>query len=94
MLGKWKLTILSAWLTLSFLSGCNADKRNELNEQDQVDFRPITYDPNPNTNLNESNNDFKNRENKSFSDDETPRQTDLKFKKGDALKYDKNSGVE
>ncbi|MCL6572983.1 MAG: hypothetical protein K6T88_15075 [Bacillus sp. (in: Bacteria)] len=72
MKGKWKLSMLSALLTVSFLSGCNADKRNELNEQDKVDFRPIRYDPNPNTNLNESNNDFKNRENKFYTDDETP----------------------
>lgn len=66
----WKLTILPL-LSIVFLSGCNtAEKRDSLNQENDVNFRPIHYDRK--TNVNESNNDYKNQENRRFLQDETP----------------------
>jgi hypothetical protein len=38
---------------------CNIETRDALNEKKEVDFRPVRYDPNLDTNSNESNNDYK-----------------------------------
>lgn len=91
---KWKISILSALVSMSFLSACNVDNRNELNEQDEVDFRPVRYDPNPDNNLNESNNDYKPQEKKPFRHDQSPNQTDQRMEKGDNLELNKNRGAE
>ena len=40
---KWKIATLSAVLSIGLLSGCNADKRNSLNPENEVNFRPIDY---------------------------------------------------
>jgi hypothetical protein len=73
----WKITILTSILSIGLLSGCNnTDKRDALNQENDVNFRPVHYDRK--TNVNESNNDYKNRENRRFlhSDhDETPELT-------------------
>ncbi|NWQ44314.1 hypothetical protein MLOOGBEN_26865 [Bacillus sp. EB106-08-02-XG196] len=74
MKSKWKIVILSAFLSIGFLSACNADKRDSLNQENDVNFRPVQYDLK--TNVNESNNDYKNQENRRFLHDETPEQTD------------------
>jgi hypothetical protein len=61
----WKITILT-FLSVGFLAGCNAaEKRDALNQENDVNFRPVRYERNTNgTNVNESNNDFKNQENR------------------------------
>ncbi|MDM5326377.1 hypothetical protein [Neobacillus sp. CF12] len=80
---KWKITILTNFLLISLLSGCNtADKRDALNRENDVNFRPVHYDRK--TNVNESNNDYKNRENRRFLHDihdGTPEQTDDEMEK-------------
>jgi hypothetical protein len=80
---KWKITILTTFLSISLISGCNtADKRDALNREDDVNFRPVHY--NRKTNVNESNNDYKNRENRRFLHDvhdETPEQTEDEMEK-------------
>lgn len=66
----WKLIILS-FLSIGFLSGCNtAEKRDSLNQENDVNFRPVRNDGN--LNENESNNDYKNQDNRRFLHDETP----------------------
>jgi hypothetical protein len=66
----WKLIILS-FLSIGFLTGCNtAEKRDSLNQENDVNFRPVRNDGNPNE--NESNNDYKNQDNRRFLQDETP----------------------
>ena len=68
----WKLIILF-FLSIGLLSGCNtAEKRDSLNQENDVNFRPVRNDGNPNE--NESNNDFKNQDNRRFLHDETPSQ--------------------
>ncbi|MGM0876670.1 MAG: hypothetical protein ACQEWV_18395 [Bacillota bacterium] len=52
---KWQLSILSALLSVSFLSACNLGN-NEINEPEEVDYRPVRYDRE--NNLNNDNNDF------------------------------------
>lgn len=64
---KWKITILTIFLSIGFLTGCNAEKRNSLNQDHDVNFRPVRYEPKPN--INESNNDYKNLENSRFPHD-------------------------
>jgi hypothetical protein len=61
----WKITLLTL-LSIGLLSGCNsAEKRDSLNQENDVNFRPVRYERNiNNTNENESNNDFKNQENR------------------------------
>jgi hypothetical protein len=40
---KWQISILSGLLSVGFLSACNLGN-NEMNEPDEVDFRPVRYD--------------------------------------------------
>jgi hypothetical protein len=90
----WKITILT-FLSIAFLSGCNTDKRESLNRENDVNFRPVHYDRK--TNVNESNNDYKNRENRRFLHDvhdETPEQTNDEMEKGPDLEFNKNKGAE
>lgn len=92
----WKITILTTFLSIGFLSGCNnADTRDSLNQENDVNFRPVHYDRK--TNVKESNNDYKNRENRRFLHDvhdETPEQTDYEMEKGTDLEFNKNRGAE
>ena len=74
MKSKWKVVTLSAVLSIGLLSACNADKRNSLNQENEVNFRPIDYQPK--MNRNESNNDYKNQDNRRFLHDESPELTD------------------
>ncbi|MEH7114275.1 hypothetical protein V7124_18075 [Neobacillus niacini] len=67
---KWKVMILSATLSIILLSACNVDKRNSLNQEKDVNFQPINYEPR--INRNESNNDYKNQDNRRFLHDESP----------------------
>jgi PBP1b-binding outer membrane lipoprotein LpoB len=38
-----KISIISAVLSVCFLSGCNSNK-NDVNEQDNVNYRPVRYE--------------------------------------------------
>ena len=67
---KWKITIVSAILSIGLLSACNVDKRDSLNQEDDVNFRPIHYERK--MNRNESNNEYKNQDNRRFLHDENP----------------------
>jgi hypothetical protein len=88
----WKITLLTI-LSLGFISGCNsAEKRDSLNQENDVNFRPVRYERK--TNENESNNDYKNQENRRFLHDETPEQTDDEMEKGNDLEFNKNRGAE
>ncbi|WP_249593831.1 hypothetical protein [Peribacillus frigoritolerans] len=84
MKGKWKITILSALLSVSFLSACNAGN-NDFNDQEEVDYRPVRND----TDTNPNNN---NDDNRSFKHDENPDQTDKQMEKGDNLEFNKTRG--
>ncbi|MDF2855372.1 MAG: hypothetical protein K0Q87_1223 [Neobacillus sp.] len=57
----YKISFLLTLLSLCFLSACNIEARDALNEKKEVDFEPVRYDPNLDTNINESNNDYKIR---------------------------------
>lgn len=92
MKSKWKIVILSVFLSIGFLTGCNAEKRDSLNQEKDVNFHPIRYDRK--TNINESNNDYKNQENRRFLHDESAEQTDDKMEKGPDLGFNKNRGTE
>ncbi|MEH6996674.1 hypothetical protein V7075_28895 [Neobacillus drentensis] len=91
MKSKWKI-ILYTYLSIGLLTACNADKRDSLNQENDVNFRPVHYERK--TNVNESNNDYKNQENRRFLHDETPEQTDDEMEKGLDLEFNKNRGVE
>lgn len=84
MKGKWKITILSALLSVSSLSACNAGN-NDFNDQEEVDYRPVRND----TDTNPNNNDDDNR---SFKHDENPDQTDKQMEKGNNLEFNKSRG--
>ncbi len=73
---KWKTTILITLLSLGLLTSCNTEKRESLNRENDVNFRPIRYERKPN--INESNNEYKNQDNRLDLQDETPEQTDHK----------------
>jgi hypothetical protein len=88
----WKITILTI-LSIGLLSGCNsAEKRDSLNQENDVNFRPVRNERK--TNENESNNDYKNQENRRFLHDETPEQTDDEMEKGNDLEFNKSRGAE
>jgi hypothetical protein len=88
----WKITILTI-LSIGLLSGCNsAEKRDSLNQENDVNFRPVRNERK--TNENESNHDYKNQENRRFLHDETPEQTDDEMEKGNDLEFNKNRGAE
>ena len=89
---KWKITILSAILSIGLLSACNVDKRDSLNQEDDVNFRPIHYERK--MNRNESNNEYKNQDNRRFLHDENPDLTDDEMEKGNDLEFNKNRGAE
>ncbi|MFP7298224.1 hypothetical protein [Neobacillus niacini] len=61
---KWKMIILSTFLSIGLLTACNVDKRESLNQENDVNFRPVQYKRK--TNVNESNNDYKNQEDRRF----------------------------
>jgi hypothetical protein len=87
----WKITLLTI-LSIGLLSGCNsAEKRDSLNQENDVNFRPVRNERK--TNVNESNNDYKNQENRRFLHDESPEQTD-EMEKGNDLEFNKNRGAE
>ena len=86
MKAKWKISFLSALLSVSFLTACNMGN-NEFNEQDEVDYSPVRYDQN--TNLNDNDN---KRTNRPFNHDENPNQTDQELEKGNDLEFNKNRG--
>jgi hypothetical protein len=89
----WKITIITTLLSIGLLSGCNTtEKRDALNQDNDVNFRPVRYDRKPN--VNESNNDYKNLENSRFPHDESPEQTDDEMEKGNDLEFNKNRGAE
>lgn len=92
MKNKWIINILTIFLSIGFLTACNTEKRDALNQDDDVDFRPVRYEPKPNG--NESNNDYKNLENSRFPHDESPEQTDDEMEKGNDLEFNKNRGAE
>lgn len=73
---KWKITILITILTLGLLTACNPEKRESLNRENDVNFRPVRYERKPN--INESNNDYKNQDNRLDIQDETPNKKDHK----------------
>lgn len=76
MKNKWMITILTIFLSIGLLTACNAEKRESLNQDDDVDFRPIRYERKPN--INESNNDYKNQDDRLDVQDETPEKKDQK----------------
>jgi hypothetical protein len=88
----WKITILTI-LSIGLLSGCNsAEKRDSLNQENDVNFRPVRNERK--TNENESNNDYKNQEKRRYLHDESPEQTDDEMEKGYDLEFNKNRGAE
>jgi hypothetical protein len=88
----WKITILTI-LSIGLLSGCNsAEKRDSLNQENDVNFRPVRNERK--TNENESNNDYKNQEKGRYHHDESPEQTDDEMEKGNDLEFNKNRGAE
>ena len=88
----WKITILTI-LSIGLLSGCNsAEKRDSLNQENDVNFRPVRNERK--TNENESNNDYKNQEKRRYLHDESPEQTDDEMEKGNDLEFNKNRGAE
>ena len=89
---KWKITILSAILSICLLSACNVDKRESLNPEKDVDFRPVHYERK--MNKNESNNDYKNQDNRRFLHDENLDQGDDEMEKGKDPEFNKNRGAE
>ncbi|KWW21299.1 MULTISPECIES: hypothetical protein [Bacillaceae] len=85
MRGKWKITILSSILSVSFLTACNAGNK-DFNDREDVDYRPVRYESDTNPT---DNNDAENR---SFKHDENPDQTDKQMEKGDNLEFNKSRG--
>jgi hypothetical protein len=92
MKNKWIITILTSFLSIGLLTACNAEKRDSLNQDDDVNFRPVRYERK--TNENESNNDYKNLDNRRYNHDESPEQTDDEMEKGNDLEFNKNRGAE
>jgi hypothetical protein len=87
---KWKIPIVLAILSIGLLSACNVDKRESLNQEKDVDFRPVHYERK--MNKNESNNDYKNQDNRRFLHNENPDLTDDEIGKGKNLEINKNRG--
>lgn len=73
---KWKKTILIVLITAGMLTACNPEKRESLNRENDVNFRPVRYERKPN--INESNNDYKNQDDRRDVQDETPEKKDHK----------------
>ncbi|MFJ5762011.1 hypothetical protein ACIQAA_23410 [Neobacillus sp. NPDC093182] len=73
---KWKITILITLLSVGLLTACNTEKRESLNQENDVNFRPVRYERKPNS--NESNNDYKNQDDRLDVQDETPEKKDQK----------------
>lgn len=78
MKNKWIITILTIFLSIGLLTACNAEKRESLNQDNDVNFRPVRYERKPN--INESNNDYKNQDDRLDVQDETPDKKDHKNK--------------
>lgn len=81
---KWKIAILTIFLSIGFLTACNPEKRDALNQDNDVNFRPVRYEPKPNE--NESNNDYKNREDSRFPHDKSSKDTKEKSTDLDFIK--------
>lgn len=71
---KWKISILITFLAVGLLAACNTEKRESLNHENDVNFRPVRYERKPN--VNESNNDYKNQDNRLDLQKKTPLQTE------------------
>lgn len=83
---KWQLSILSALLSVSFLSACNLGN-NEMNEPNDVDFRPVRYDRD--NNINDDNNDFLDNDR---TNDRDLDPTDVRFDRDNELDLNNNRG--
>ncbi|MDR4947699.1 hypothetical protein [Neobacillus cucumis] len=92
MKNKWQIPIMTTLVSVSFLTGCNDNsKNNNINEKIDVDNKPIRYERNPNPdNLHED----PNRGNKPFPHDEPPSQTNQRLEKGENLEFNKSRGAE
>lgn len=90
MKAKWKISILSTLLSVSFLSACNLGN-NEIIEQEEVDYQPVRYESDYNQN---QNNEETNPANRSTNHDENPENTEKRMEKGDDLEFDKDRGAE
>lgn len=88
MKGKWKVSMVSAFLMVNILSACNVDN-NEPNKQDdeEVDDFPVHDEDDIDTNA-------PNQDPKPFNHDENPDQTDQRLQKGDDLQFDSDRGAE
>jgi hypothetical protein len=73
---NWKITIFITFLTLGLLTACNTEERESLNRENDVNFHPVRYERKPN--INESNNDYKNQDDRLDVQDETPAKKDQK----------------
>lgn len=82
---KWQLSILSGLLSVSFLSACNLGN-NEMNEPDEVDFRPVRYDRDNNIN---DNNDFLDNDR---TDERDIDPTDVRNDRDNELDLNNNRG--
>ncbi|WP_419887278.1 hypothetical protein ACN6MT_17520 [Neobacillus niacini] len=71
---KRKKKILITFLAGGLLTSCNAEKRESLNQENDVNFRPVRYERKPN--VNESNNDYKNQDNRLDLQKKTPLQSE------------------
>jgi hypothetical protein len=90
---KWKISILSTLLTVSFLSACNMSN-NKFNDQNEVDYRPVRYENDTFPNDDMTNDNELNRTNRSFPHNESPDQTDERMEKGNDLQFDKDRGAD
>jgi hypothetical protein len=88
---NWKISVVSALLSISFLAGCNTNK-NDVNNQNEINYHPVRYENDKN--LHDDINHNKTRGNKPFKHDESPKQTDQQLEKGGDLEFNKNRGAE
>lgn len=90
---KWKITILTALLSVTFLSGCNVDN-NEMNQHDGGNYRPVRYNPETNQNTNNFYLDNNRANNRTFEHDENHYNTGRRLNNGDDLEFDRDRGAE
>ncbi|MFD2195418.1 hypothetical protein [Oceanobacillus bengalensis] len=90
--------MITSILSVVFLTGCNTDEseniineNNDENEPDNVDYRPVKYDDE--TNTNEINEDYM-EDKKPGAHNENPGETDMELEKGSDREFDKNRGAE
>lgn len=97
MRNKWKILLMTLFLSLSFLAGCNTgdsenegDVNNEGNEQDDSGEQPKQYDEDTDTNdINEDN--IKDNE---PTENDGGSETDMELQKGSNGEFDKNRGAD